>query len=121
MSPCTVHEHVLYINMKMLIILNMKLNLNMNIKLFLEKTMTVVERDEAIDITYLDFAKVFVKVPPRQRLIKELRTPRVVRGRALHTATQDNREWSQIGCAAHIRFEANISEYEANIYSLRSE
>ncbi len=27
----------------------------------------------------------------------------------------------QLGCAAHIRFEANISEYEANIYSLRSE
>jgi hypothetical protein len=42
--------------MKMLIILNMKLNLNMNIKMFLEKTITAVERDEAIDITYLDFA-----------------------------------------------------------------
>jgi hypothetical protein len=27
----------------------------------------------------------------------------------------------ELGCAAHIRFEANISEYEANIYSLRSE
>jgi hypothetical protein len=25
---------------------------------------------------------------------------------------------SELGCAAHIRFEANISEYEANIYSL---
>ncbi len=28
---------------------------------------------------------------------------------------------SHLGCAAHIRFKANISEYEANIYSLRSE
>jgi hypothetical protein len=28
---------------------------------------------------------------------------------------------SELGCAAHIRFEANISEYEAKIYSLRSE
>jgi hypothetical protein len=28
---------------------------------------------------------------------------------------------SQLGCAAHIRFEANISKYEAKIYSLRNE
>ncbi len=28
---------------------------------------------------------------------------------------------SELGCAAHTRFETNISEYEANIYSLRSE